>query len=230
MNIADEYRIHLNFLPITGELPEFEIYRKLRADPQEKRPADDDIHCYSLPKMAANVEDRDFYWVSYQPKTGFEAFKVAASFNNNLTTWVFSKAIGEQCKQKLVAEDYWLSERGFLREVHFNIRRHDEGDEQLVVQPYYMRAIQKFGVLADFHFRKNAGVKFSRLVQQLSLSLDERFKRNLDFYVDRFDKINQFLKERRTVLSAIQFPGAARPLILGHEFESVPATRLRPRS
>jgi len=230
MNITDEYRIHLNFLPVTGELPEFAIYRKLRADPQERRPADDDIHCYSLPKTAANVEDRDFYWVSYQPKNAFEVFKVAASFNNNLTTWVFSKAIGEQCKQKLAAEDYWLSERGFLREIHFNMRRHDEGNEQLVIQPYYLRANQKFGVLADFHFRKNDSVKFSRRVQQLSLSLDERFKRNLDFYVDRFGKINQFLKEQRNVLSSIQFPGAVRPLILGQEFEHLPATRLRPRS
>jgi hypothetical protein len=230
MNIADEYRIHLNFLPVSGELPEFEIYRRLRVGQQEKRPADDDVHCYSLPKTTVDVEDRDFYWVSFQPKEGFEPFKMMASFNNSLTSWVFSKAIGEQCKQKLAPADYWLSERGFLREIHFNMRRHNEGNEQLVVQPYFMRAIQKFGVLADFRFRKNDGVKFSRRVQQLSLSLDERFRRNLDFYVDRFGKINQFLKERRNVMSSIQFRGSARPLVLGEEFEPVPATRLRPRS
>src|SRR5260221_9277642 len=138
--MAEQYRIHLNFLPVIGEVPEFEIYRKLRPDSQEKRQADD-VHCYSLPKTASDVADRDFYWVSFQPKSGFEAFKVTALFNNNLTTWIFSKAIGEQCKQKLAREDYWLSERGFLREIHFNMRRHNEGNEQLVVQPYYMRAI-----------------------------------------------------------------------------------------
>ena len=31
MKNAEEYRIHLNFLPIVGELPEFEVHRKLRA-------------------------------------------------------------------------------------------------------------------------------------------------------------------------------------------------------
>ena len=38
MKVPDDYQIHLNFLPIVGHLPEFEIYRKLRTDEQEQRP------------------------------------------------------------------------------------------------------------------------------------------------------------------------------------------------
>lgn len=230
MNTADEYRIHLNFLPVAGELPEFEIYRKLRADSHEQRPAGDDVRCYSLPKTVVDVENRNHYWVELQAAEGFDLFRVKASFNNHLTTWVLFKAIGEQCKQKLASESYWLTEGGFLREIHFNMRQHDEGNEQLVIQPYRMRASRKFGVLADFHFRKNGEVKFSRRVQQLSLNLDEKFRRNLDFYVDRFAKITKFLEERRDVLSAIHLPGAAQPVILGQEFEPVSGARLRPRS
>jgi hypothetical protein len=230
MNIADEYRIHLNFLPVIGELPEFDVYRKHRADPQEKRQEEDDVHCYSLPKLPSNLEVRDSYWVSHRPKAGFELFKVLASFNNNLTLWMFSTAIVEQCKKQLLPKDYWQSERGFLREIHFNILSHNEGDEQLVIHPYFMRAVHKFGVLADFHFRKKDGVNFGRRVQQLSLSLDERFRRNLDFYVDRFGKINKFLHARQDILSAIQFSGSKHPVVLGREFEALPAIRLRPRS
>jgi len=47
MNVADEYRIHLNFLPFIGEIPEYEIYRKLQANPQEQRPSGDDVRRYS---------------------------------------------------------------------------------------------------------------------------------------------------------------------------------------
>jgi hypothetical protein len=47
--MEQEYRIHLNFLPVTGPLPEFQIYRRVRPTPQEPRPAGNDIRCYSLP-------------------------------------------------------------------------------------------------------------------------------------------------------------------------------------
>jgi hypothetical protein len=228
--MANDYQIHLNFLPVVGEIPEFQIYRQLRLDAQKKLPAGGDVHCYSLPKAAANFEERAVYWVCDQPKEGFELFTVGGAFNNNLTAWIFAKAIAEQCKRMLAPDDYWLPESGFLREIHLNMRRHTEGAEQLILQPYFLRGIQKFGLLADFHFRKDESVKFSRRVQQLSLSLDERFRRNLDFYVDRFAKIKEFLKERSDLLSSIKFPGAANPLKLRQEIEPLPATRLRPRS
>ncbi len=227
--MSEEYQIHLNFLPITGALPEFQIYRKLRADPKEERSIDD-VPCYSLPKTAGNIEDRASYWVAYEPVDGFESFTVKPSFNNHLALWVLFRAIGQQCKEKLKAEDYWVSDGGFIREIHFNMRRYSEGVEQLVVQPYHLRASQQFGLLADFHFRKNAEAPFSRRVQQLSLSLDEKFRRNLDCYVDRFAKITEFLKKRRDVLMTIRLPGASQPVQVGQEFAPVPATRLRPRS
>ena len=76
----------------------------------------------------------------------------------------------------------------------------------------------------------NREVKFSRRVQQLSLSLDERFRRNLDFYRDRLEKISRFLEERREVVSAIRLPGATNPAVLARDFEGIPAASLRPRS
>jgi len=230
MKTAEEYRIHLNFLPIVDELPEFEVHRKLRAQAQEERPAGNDILCYSLPKTSADVEDRAQYWVAFQTQAGFEPFRVKPFFNNQLTTWALFKAIAQQCAQNLASEDYWLPERGFLREIHFNMRRHEEGEEQLIIQPYCMRVIQQFGVLADFHFRLSQDVKFSRRVQQLSLSLDEKFRRNLDFYVDRFGKITKFLEERQHVLSTIPLPGAEQSAILSKEFEALSANRLRAKT
>jgi Piwi domain len=230
MKPADDYRIHLNFLPIAGELPQFQIYRKLRGDPQEHRPSGDDIHYYSLPKTRADTEDRASYWVSFESKPDFEPFSVEPSFNRHLTIWALFSAIAKQCTEKLEAEDYWLLAGGFWREVHFNMRSHKQGVEQLIIQPYQLRALGKFGIVADFHFRKNPDVPFSREVQRLSLSLDDRFRRNLDIYVDSVDKIEDFLKERQDVLASIPLPGASQPVRFEKEFAALPATRLRPRS
>src|SRR5216110_2280684 len=105
MKPADDYRIHLNFLPLVGDLPEFQIYRTLRIDPQEERPAGDEVRCYSLPKSQADSEDRASYWVSYDSMPDFEPFRVRAVFNRHLTTWTLCRAIAEQCKQKLRSED-----------------------------------------------------------------------------------------------------------------------------
>jgi hypothetical protein len=230
VKVADDYRIHLNFLPVAGDIPEFRIYRKVRLKSQEERPPGDDIHCYSLPKTQADLEDRDTYWVSYESTSGFDPFRVRAVFNQHLTTWALFRGIAEQCKEKLQSADYWLSGGGFWREIHFNMRPHDEGVEQLIIQPYQMRALGIFGLVADFHFRKNPEVSFSRDVQRLSLSLDERFRRNLDLYVDRFAKIVEFLKERQDVIGSIQLSGATTTISVEQEFAFLPATRLRPRS
>lgn len=229
MNGSNEYQIHLNYLPFVEEIPEYEIYRKIITNPQEKHPDRENVHRYSLPKTEANLEDRASYWIALKSQDGFESFRVKASFNNQLTIWTLYKSLGEQCKKKLTNERYWLSESGFVREIHFNMKNYKEGTEELIIQPYYLRASSKFGILADFHFRKNRSIKFSRRVLQLSLSLDERFRRNLDFYVDRFAKITEYLKDCQNVLSVLQLPGTTQPVILEQIFEPLPATRLHPK-
>lgn len=83
--------------------------------------------------------------------------------------------------------------------------------------------------MADYHFRLADGIDFSRRVQQFSLSLDKNFKRNLDYYVDRFARITEFLKTRWNVLSPITFPGTASQANLSRDFEYLAADRLQSR-
>lgn len=61
---------------------------------------------------------------------------------------------------------------------------HPEGDEVLVVQPYFLKASHQVGFLVDFHFNLGDGIPFfpfGRRIQQLSLSLDKNFRRNVDY-------------------------------------------------
>lgn len=227
--MADSYRIHLNFLPIAGEIPAFRVYRQIRPDAAGARPEDRGIHGYSLPRSSANLEDRASYWVSLDARDGFEEFMAQPGFNNDLTRWVIFDALCANVRAQLKPEDFWIPDHGFLPEAHLCMVRHTEGVEQLIVQPYLLKSAAKFGFLVDFHFRLAEGVPFSRRIQQLSLSLDRNFKRNLDYYVERISKITDFVKERWAVLSELKLPGQGQPVRLSREFEPLPADRLRSR-
>lgn len=227
--MPDDYLIHLNFLPVIGNIPAFVIYRQLRGDASTPRPQGGDVHGYSLPVHASNLEERAAYWVSTTTIQGFEEFQAEAHFNNDLTKWVIFKALCDNARAKLSSEQFWISDRGFQPEIHLGMKTHPEGEEQLIIQPYRLRAAEKFGLVADFHFRMKENVPFSRKIQQLSLSLDKHFRRNLDYYVDRVGKISAFIRERREVLSQLQLPGAAGIATLSLEFEPVSASRLRSR-
>jgi hypothetical protein len=103
--------------------------------------------------------------------------------------------------------------------------------EEFVVQPYFLRVTRSFGFLVDFHFRLAEGVQYSRGVQQLSLSLDKHFKRNLDYYVDRISKIQKFVDKRWSILNFIILPGVDKPVELSRDFQTVKAdcsTQLMP--
>lgn len=104
---------------------------------------------------------------------------------------------------------------------------HPEGDELLVVQPYFLRVLRQSGFLVDFHFRLRSGVVFSRNVQRLSLSLDKKLRRNIDYYVDRSSKIRHFLERRWRVFEHITIPGIPSNLKISKDFTPLHADRLR---
>jgi len=226
---ATGYSVYLNFLPFASELPDYVVYRRLREDPQERRRSDGKIRAYSLPRDSANTEDRGQYWVSLEACAGFEECRISPSFNHDLTKWVLFQCLRASAEKQLKPQEVVVSERGFWDEVRFPLRLHEEGQEELIVQPYFLRATRCFGFLVDFHFRLAEGVQFSRRVQQLSLSLDKNFRRNLDYYVDRISKIKEFVDKRWAVLGSIVLPGVDEPVTLSRDFQAVPADRLRSR-
>jgi Piwi domain len=227
--MPDDYLIHLNFLPVTGPIPGYAVYRKLRDDGASTKPQDINVRAYSLPIQAANLEQRAQYWVSTAAAGGYEEFSTQPEFNNDLTKWAMFNALCVKAKANLLPAQFWISDRTFQPEIHFIMKSHPEGDEQLIVQPYRLRANGKFGWITDFHFRKKDDVVFSRKIQQLSLSLDKHFRRNLDYYVDRLGKISTFVRELRNILLEVRLPGAEASSFFSPEFEPIPATRLRSR-
>jgi hypothetical protein len=226
--MTGQYTIHLNFLPIAGDVPVFRVYRKEKVNAQEARPADN-IQYYSLPREHNEIEDRAFYWISTEAQAGFQDFSVSPEFNHDLTRRVLFSALRDSAAQRLPMTDFWLPRHSFITEIHFPMQRYPEGEETLIVQPYYLRAARKFGFLVDFHFRLATTAMFSRRVQQLSLSLNKTFGRNLDYYLDRTAKLNTFLHKRWEVLSNLAVPGCNQVVGPAKEFEPLLATRLSSR-
>jgi hypothetical protein len=180
--MQNDYRLHLNFLPVVGDIPSFKIYRKPRAGSEAR--ADREASSYSFPK-GLDRDDRADFWVKVAPSDGYEPYIARGDENNALTRWALSHALKDSIRSRLRADEYFIPEKGFLDEVALFMKRHPEGHEELVVQPYHLGETHQFGCLADFHFRKKDGVPFSRRIQQLSLMLDAQGRRNLNAYIDR---------------------------------------------
>ena len=220
-----DYEIHLNFLPIKGDISDFTVYRKKRAEDQTQRPWED-MKAYRLPVHPDDDENWPLYWVTIEEDPNLEAFKASAKMNPYLTCQILFWSLKTAAKNVLPGEKYRIPNTGFTKEVSFIQHEHDEGNEELIVQPYYLRSTQQFGYLVDFHFKLRNGIPFSRRIQQLSLSLDKRFRRNFDYYVDRFTKIHECINKSKKVFDALRLPNCNDVLPVAKDFAVLSADRL----
>src|SRR5712691_4248777 len=84
--MADDYKIHLNFLAVEGPLPTFTVFRKQRDLSKTDRPAGL-ISGYKLPNSRSEEKDWLAFWVSPTARPEFEPFPVEAEWNRELTRW-----------------------------------------------------------------------------------------------------------------------------------------------
>ena len=186
------YVLHLNFLPVVGEFPKFTIYRRQRLPSEETNP-EEGIYAYDLPIELEEPSERHSYLVSLEDRPTFMPFTVTASTKIDLGRRVLLESLKRKCSAEFKSHEFNLSGGAFLKEIDFCVGRHPEGEERIAIQPFYLATAKEFGFLVDFHFRVNEGVPFSRRVQQLSLSLDENYRRNLDYYTARLEKIRSWI-------------------------------------
>ena len=226
--MSDEYQIHLNFLPVMDGLSDFVVHRRLRAT-DEPRPHKD-VMGYRLPVNLNGGGDWSPYWISIEPFEGFDRCKVSPRVNSDLTCRVLFWSLLSAAKKIVQPDQLFVPDTPFSQELSFIQRRHSEGTEQLEVQPYHLKALKEFGFLVNFHFRLRDGGTFSRKVQQLSLSLDKSFRRNLDCYIDRSAKIRTFLEERQDVFNSLELPNTNLQIVVRNDLTPVRADRLRSKT
>lgn len=224
----DDYGIHLNFLPVELSGAHFVIFRRKCTSPQELRPTPQ-ASAHKLPAASADEKDWPSYWVLPEVSEGFEPFDFQPGWNGDIARRIIFGCLRRSVVSQLNTAEYRFPENSFIEEVAFSMRTHPEGEEELVVQPYSLKATRQTGFLVDFHFRLGKNVPFNRKIQQLSLSLDRNFRRNVDYYVDRSSKIRGFLEKRWPVFENMILPGSSDELRTSKEFVTLPAERLRPK-
>ena len=220
--MSERYEIELNLLLLAKPLQEFLVFRKPRG--QEQRPSAAWFG-FSLPIEKAG-DERANYWVAFEPEDEFEEFVVSPLDNRYLTQRALFDGLVRSAASAL-PESAFTTPRGFFEELRFKGEMHAEGTEELVVQPYYLRRKREFGWLIDYHFRKNSDAPFSRRIQQLSLTLDKNYRRNLNYYVDRYQKVSAYLSEFRDPIDTVKLRGNSQPIQTQRAFEHLPASRLQ---
>ena len=194
--------IKLNFIPISVQEFNFKVYRIEYIKDHEcdnKIRIGENAFRYTLP-AESDVEIRKEYIVSFQkinPK--FEEFICNENYNLNLSKKYIFQLLLEKIKKSFKSDVYFISS-GFQRKISIILKKHNEGDEIIFLEPYILKTyidedklIKIYGFLIDFRFKRKLEQEFNRKIMQLSLSLDKNYKRNRNFYQDKLDKIKDFL-------------------------------------
>lgn len=228
--MSNNYTLHLNLFPIDCDLPTLGLYRAAR-NGNESLPDDPGLlGAYSLPDLNSDgkplSDDWGKYWISTSDRAGFTPFAFQPRFNPDLTKRLLFEGLQASVLAKLEPTEYQIKAHGFLKEVRFTIASFPEGQQQVIVAPYYLRSQALFGFLMDFHFSLRPNTPFNRRVQQLSLSLDAKFKRNLDFLVDRLKQIKAFLSSKQAKVFPFKMPGSQQYVGLRPDFTQMPAFQL----
>jgi len=191
MEVGEDRSVALNFLPLERQEFQFTVYRKECSQEPSNKPMPGEVYkYYSLP-VADNLDERKFYRISFDKFRGAEKFLCLQDFNNWLTVYFLYCLLKAQGRQ--IPEYLRDGKPEFGNRVYFSLGEHKEGWETIWLEPYYLSVQDKFGFLIDFRFIKKETQVFDRRIQQLSLSLDREYRRNRNFYIDRYQKISSFI-------------------------------------
>jgi len=191
--------VALNLFPLEQQHFSFVVYRQPYKQETEPTLDKDDYLRSKLPMedhsvdYAANYGD---YWVSFEPVQGADEYVCSSTANQFVTGAYLHRLLLRTCRGKLQQGEYRLDERPFRkRRIEFVLRDYPEGQEIVWLEPYFLKAQQIFGFLADFEFHAVSRSINVRRVQQLSLSLDRNFRSNRNFYADRYRKLQDFISQ-----------------------------------
>jgi len=206
--MQQDTQIALNFFPLSQQDFSFSVYR---VKYQQEKKSEGFAACFKhkLPQIPlAEIADGEMlyadYWVSFVQDSEFEAYLCQPRTNDHLTVAFLFEVLKKNCKEVLAPSEYLIEDR-FVRRIGFVLRQHREGNETVWLEPYFLRASKTFGFLADFEFRKYSEEPFNKKIQYLSLSLDRNFRENKNFYVDRFEKLQLFVRSFHSKLFPLRY-------------------------
>jgi hypothetical protein len=223
MSAKLENQIQLNFYSFTKQQFKFKVWRKEYDASLQK----DDIYRGTLPK-SNNLDDRLEYLISFEPLVEYEEFICESNFNHKLTNKYVFYLIRKKIISVFSESEFRIDDKFRRQKINFILKKHDLGSEECWIEPFYLQPKQKFGFLINFNFHKNPDSPFSREIQVLSLSLDQSYRSNRNFYIDKFQKVTDYLSENKNKIFPL-VTNCDDELSLELEMEELPVKSLDER-
>lgn len=192
--------LKLNFLPFETQDFSFKIYRKETEGMIEKGTA---TKWYRLFPNSESNERRNYY-VSILSQDDFESFDCHPTHNIELTKWFLFESLSKILLDSNFSTPYLLYQKHKINEIQFTVDEFNEGKQLVVLSPYYLSQEEKFGFLIDFKFRKAENTLFNKEVQRYSLSLDDKYRSNKNYYFDKYRIFQSFLNNSFQVIRKIK--------------------------
>ena len=197
--------VALNFFPLTTHDFTITLYRLPFVE--NNRPK---INGEEAVKRYLEVEGvGDYYWTLFQlPEDGTEELR--GPFENPyLTIDALRVALIESCTNNLQADQFSVV-GDFRKRVEIVVAKYPEGKRVISLEPYLLRSRGKFGFLANFRFHPTEEHIGTRRALELSLSLDNKGKKNLAYYADRYSQIIAYVRKFHPRIFPLTIPGDRR--------------------
>ncbi len=200
MSFTHKKEIALNFLPISNHNFKFTIWCRLSKQSEKKYR--EDIKQFKLP-----VKDNNYrpHWVSFNEFEDSEKAEVSSDINVYLTIYYLFTLLKKKLNE--VGINFMQREKEkIFAPYHLYIITEETkwGNRAIRVEPYYFNIKKLFGFLVDYKFLKKPDIPFNRKIQQLSFSLDEHYKSNTSYHIDKYRYIANFLKKNLSKFSKIR--------------------------
>lgn len=134
----------------------------------------------------------EIFGVSLFEYKGFELREFNSLDNIDLTKWYIYNLLVDNCKKNRL--DFYEKNK-FQKTVNIELLKDNLGKEVITISPTYLNSQKKFGFILNYRFIKNDNIKFSREIQIRSLSLDCNGNENKNFYIDKYKKIMDFVRD-----------------------------------
>ncbi|MEO0144972.1 MAG: Piwi domain-containing protein [candidate division WOR-3 bacterium] len=192
--------ITLNFLPIENQEFNFYIYYRLPSHSEKKW--SEEIRQYKLPDENGKYKH---FWVSFEEFENSSKKEISSSSNIELTKFYLFTLLKTKLMEAKINFIQKENERNFAPNHLYIITEDTEwGKKTIRIEPYYLKIKKKFGFLVDYKFLKSHDIPFNRHIQRLSFSLDENYKSNVNFHIDKYDYIMNFLINNLSKFSNIR--------------------------
>jgi hypothetical protein len=186
--MADNF-LRINFFALEQQNFIIPIYKRLCKEYETKNDFSFLVKKFSLLNNNCN-EKKEPYWVTFDEHEAFIKSEISSSEHRYLTLlYIFLLIEG---KMKSLNIPYQLGDK-FKEVIDIIMEESELGKESICVCPTYQN--KKFGILLHYHFLPNKEITDFVEIQKKSLSLDSSGQTNKNYYIDKYKKIERFVKE-----------------------------------